>query len=64
MDKGDSQASHNIKVKTNTYKRLRLYQAKMMIDSGGEEKYSMDQVIGALLDFLETADITLEEKES
>lgn len=50
----------DIKVKPETYKRLRVYQARMVLQSNGEEKYSMDQVIGALLNFLETTDIKIE----
>jgi len=47
-----------IKVKPRTYKRLRMYQAKMTLQSEGEETYSMDQVIDALLNLLEYIDVS------
>lgn len=46
-----------IKVRPETYKRLRVYQAKMALQSKGEETYSMDRLIATLIDFLEAAEI-------
>jgi hypothetical protein len=49
-----------VKVKPETYKRLKKYQALLILQSNGEDAYTMDQVIGALIDFLEAAKIKFE----
>jgi hypothetical protein len=52
----------NIKVKPATYRRLRYYQNLMELQSfekGEEVRYTMDTVISALLDLLESAKIKI-----
>jgi hypothetical protein len=49
-----------VKVTPETYKRLKKYQALLILQSDGEESYTMDQVISALIDFLESAKIRFE----
>ena len=46
-----------IKVRPETYQRLKKYQAMLVLQSEGTRTYSMDQVISALIDFLEAAKI-------
>ncbi len=46
-----------IKVKPETYKRLKMYQAQLILLSGGEEAYTMDDVVSALMNFLEQAKV-------
>lgn len=53
----------NIKVKPETYRRLRIYKNRMelkALEKGEEERFSMDRVVGALLDFLEAAEIKID----
>ena len=56
----------NIKVKPETYLRLRNYQNKMelhYLERGEEVRFSMDDVINALLDLIEAAKIEFKEVE-
>jgi hypothetical protein len=46
-----------VKVRPETYKRLKKYQALLILQSNGEEAFTMDQVISALIDFLEAAKV-------
>jgi len=46
-----------VKVRPETYRRLKKYQAMLILQSNGEETFTMDQVISALIDFLESAKI-------
>ncbi|MEM1551587.1 MAG: hypothetical protein QXH03_02820 [Candidatus Bathyarchaeia archaeon] len=46
-----------IKVKPETYRKLKMYQAQLVLSSGGEDTYSMDDVINALIYLLEHAKI-------
>jgi hypothetical protein len=46
-----------VKVSPETYRRLKKYQAMLILQSNGEETFTMDQVISALIDFLESAKI-------
>jgi hypothetical protein len=69
MNRGDIQSKvprrweyRNIKVKPETYKRLRYYQNLMELQTfqrGDEVRYTMDGVIKALLDLLESAKIKI-----
>ena len=56
----------NIKVKPETYVRLRNYQNKMelhYLEQGEEVRFSMDDVINALLNLVEMSEIKFDEEE-
>lgn len=48
-----------IKVRPETYRRLKMYQAQLTLLSRGEESYSMDDVINGLLNLLDSAKIRI-----
>jgi len=55
----------NIKVKPETYVRLRNYQNKMelhYLEQGEEVRFSMDDVINALLNLVEMSEIKFDEE--
>lgn len=52
-DEKDTKATVNIKVSPRTYRRLRMYQAKMVLTCEGRHSFTMDEVINALLDLVE-----------
>lgn len=66
MDKEDKYPYKNVKVKPETWKRLRVLKNTMelqALESGEEETYSMDRVIDALINFLDATEIKFDEKE-
>jgi len=65
MQKKEKKKNKDVKVTYENYTRLRLYQNKMehkALESAEPERYSMDRVIGALLDFVESSEIKLEKE--
>jgi len=59
----EEKKSITIKVRPDTYRRLKLYQAKMVLQSNGERSYTMDDVINAMLNLIEIAFKEAEEEE-
>jgi len=53
----------SVKVKESTHQRLHRYRARMVLQSEGKTSYSMDAVIDALLNLLESADIIFKDDE-
>jgi len=51
-----------IKVRPETYRRLKIKQAQLTLLSEGKESYSMDDVIRALLNMLDSAKIKITEE--
>ena len=52
-----------VKVRPETYRKLRMYQAHMVLQSGGAKRYTMDEVINALLTLVEAVFSTGEDEE-
>jgi len=56
----------DIKIHKETYMRLRRYKTKMefeALERGEDEQYSMDRLINAMLDLIETAFAPVDEEE-
>jgi len=65
MDKKEKTRYKNVKVKPETWKKLRKLKNTMeleALESGEEETYSMDRVIDALINFLAAAEIKFDEE--
>jgi len=62
----DKYGFKSIKVRWKTYMRLRKYKIKMeseALERGDDARYSMDRLINAMLDLIETAFAPVEDEE-